>query len=308
MKDTKTLLLALLSFGLIATWAYHFYDKSDYSRRKSALVNDTNSVAAVNIIRDSLQKVYTAAINNFDLRLDSTRNTSDSLQTELNNKVNEINRLKAEISDILKRPNTTSTELLLARQKMKEMEDIIRQLREEKNALEKEKKQLTTQLDDMSGEVMTLQTNIRRADETNRNLTDKIKQASFFVASSLHFTTLHTKEEKEQETSLARKANKFVASFILQNNLNEFPNAEVMIVISQPDGHVLQSSAWDSGSFDSKAEGKKYYTRKMRFDYAKGEQKALIFTLEFEQFQKGTYTLQIWHNGVMIGQTAKTLS
>ena len=307
MKDTRSLLLVLLSFGLIATWAYHFYDKSNYSKPKQELLI-SNSVAEVNKTRDSLQQAYSTTINNLDLQLDSTRNVSDSLQTALNEKINEINRLKTEISNILSRPAATSSELLVARQKMKEMEEIIRQLREEKIALDQEKKQLSTQLDNMNTEVTSLQKNIRRADEDNKNLTDKIKQASVFVASALHFTTLHTNDEKEQETSLARKADKFVASFILQNNFNEFPNTEVMIVINQPDGHVLQNSAWDSGSFDSKTDGKKYYTRKMRFDYMKGEQKALIFTLEFEQFQKGTYTLQIWHNGVMIGQTTKTLS
>jgi len=307
MKDTRSLLLVLLSFGLIATWAYHFYDKSNYSRPKQDLLI-SNSTAEVYKTRDSLQQAYNATISHLDLQLDSSRNISDSLQTALNDKINEINRLKAEISNILNRPAATSSELLVARQKMKEMEDIIRQLREEKNALEQEKKQLSTKLDDMSSEVTSLQKNIRRVDEDNKNLNDKIRQASVFVASALHFTTLRSNDEKEQETSLARKANKFVASFILQNNFNEFPNAEVMIVINQPDGHVLQNSAWDSGSFDTKTDGTKYYTRKMKFDYMKGEQKALIFTLEFEQFQKGTYTLQIWHNGVMIGQTAKTLS
>jgi len=308
MKDTRSLLLVLLSFGLIATWAYHFYDKSNYSHPKQELLISDISAEQANRIRDSLQHVYTATITNLDLRLDSSRTVTDSLQTALNEKVNEINRLKAEISNILNKPAATSSELLLARQKMKEMEEIIRQMREERNTLEQEKKQLANQLDEMSTEVTSLQKNIRRVDEDNKNLNDKIKQASVFVASALHFTTFQTKEEKEQETSLARKANKFVASFILQNNFNEFQNTEVMFVINQPDGHVLQNSAWDSGSFDTKSDGKKYYTRKMKFDYSKGEQKALIFTLDFDTFQKGTYTLQIWHNGVMIGQTVKTLS
>jgi hypothetical protein len=114
--------------------------------------------------------------------------------------------------------------------------------------------------------------------------------------------------DKEQETSLARKADKFVASFVLQNNFNEYMNAEVMVVITEPDGRVLQSSTWDSGSFETKTEGKKNYTRKVRFDYNKGEQKALIFTLDVDVFQKGTYTLQIWHNGILVGEVNKTLS
>jgi predicted nucleic acid-binding Zn-ribbon protein len=309
MKDTKSLLLVLLSFGLVATWIYHFYDKSNNSGRlpESYTRSDTSTANSAKS-RDSLQRTYTAILNNMDLRLDSSRSTSDSLREELENKINEVNRLKAEITNILKSPKTTSTELIVARQKMKEMEEIIRQLREENTAMELEKRQLSARLDQMSGEAENLQKNIRRLDDENKGLKENVKNASVFVASALHFTTLHTRSDKEQETSQAKRANKFVASFILQNNLNEYPNAEVMIVINQPDGRVLQNSAWDSGTFDTKSEGRKNFTRKMRFDYTKGEQKALIFTLDFDTFRKGTYILQIWHNGIKIGETSKTLS
>lgn len=303
MKDTRSLLLALLSFGLVATWAYHFYDKSNYSKSKAQDVAATNTV-----FRDSLEKAYTATLNTLDIQLDSSHNTTDSLQTELNVKINEINRLKAEITQILNKPDASNAELLTAKQKMDEMEGIIRQLRAQNSALEQERRQLVGRLDTMNSAVIGLQNNIRSVKEENKVLNDKIKTASVFVASALHFTTLHVNGEKQQETSQAKKANKFIASFVLQNNFNELPGAEVMIVIDQPDGHVLQSSAWDSGSFDTKNDGKRYYTRKMRFDYIKGEQKALIFAIEFDTFQKGTYTLEIWHNGVKIGETAKTLS
>ena len=297
----------LLSFGLLATWVYHFYDKSTYSRQKPEIyARDSSEIA--NGVRDSLQKAYSATISNLDLRLDSSRNISDSLHTQLVTKVTEITRLKTEISGILKNPKSTNSELTLARQKMSELEEIVKQLRNEKNEMELEKKELTNRLDQMTGEVSSLQRNISRLDEENKSLTEKIKMASVFVASSLHFTALNVMAEKQQETSLARKADKFVASFVLQNNFNEYMNTEIMIVITQPDGNVLQSSAWDSGSFDTKTQGKKNYTRKMRFDYNKGEQKALIFTLDMSGFQKGTYTLQIWHNGILLGEINKTLS
>jgi uncharacterized phage infection (PIP) family protein YhgE len=307
MKDIRSLLLILLSFGLVATWVYHFYDKATYSHPKTEITS-TDSTAVADGVRDSLRKVYSATISNLDLRLDSTRNTSDSLQTQLIIKVKEVNKLKTEISSILKNPKSTNSELSLARQKMKELEDIVEELRNEKNVLELERKELNARLDQMSGEVGNLQQNIRRLDDENKNLAEKIKLASVFVASTLHFTAIDEREVKEQETLQAKKADKFVASFVLQNNFNEYMNAEIMIVIIEPDGHVLQSSTWDSGSFDTRTEGRKSYTRKMRFDYTKGEQKALIFTLDVDTFQKGTYTLQIWHTGMRIGEITKTLN
>jgi hypothetical protein len=58
-------------------------------------------------------------------------------------------------------------------------------------------------------------------------------------------------------------------------------------------------TTWDSGSFETKSEGKKSYTRKMRFDYAKGEQKALIFTLDVAAFsERNVYNADLaqWNN------------
>ena len=124
MKDIRSLLLLLLSFGLVATWAYHIYDKSSYSQQKTE-GHTRDSVQIANEVRDSLQKVYTATINNLDLRLASTRSTSDSLHLQLQTKVNEVNRLKTEISSVLKNPRSTNAELDLARQKMNELESIV---------------------------------------------------------------------------------------------------------------------------------------------------------------------------------------
>jgi hypothetical protein len=307
MKDIRSLLLMLLSFGLVATWVYHLYDKSNYTHQTTPInTKDTATLAVA--VRDSFQKIYSSTISNLDTKLDSSRTTADSLQAQLLIKVNEVNQLKTEISNLLKNPQSTSSELVLAREKLKELEEIVQQLRNEKNSLEVEKKVLMDRLNQMSGEAENQQQNIRRLNDENKNYAEKIKLASVFFASSLHFTALHTRPEKEQETSLAKKANKFVASFVLQNNFNEFPDAEIMLVITEPDGSVLQNSAWDSGSFDTKSEGKKNYTRRMRFDYAKGEQKTLIFTLNVDSLQKGVYTLQIWHNGIRIGVITKTLS
>jgi len=307
MKDIRSLLLTLLSVGLVATWVYHLYDKATYSQRRDN-IGSVDPATITDAVRDSLQKVYSATIDDLDTKLDSTQSNSDSLQAQLGTKVKEINRLKAEISKILKNPHSTNSELAMARQKMKELEAIVEELRTEKNSLETEKEQLNTKLDQLSGEVTDLQNNIHRLDAENKSLTEKIKMASVFVASALHFTAMDVKETKEQETTQARKADKFVMSFILQNNFNDYMNAELVIVILEPDGQVLQSSTWDSGTFDTKTEGKKNFTRKIRFDYIKGEQKTLIFSLDVDSLQKGAYTLQVWHEGLKIGEISRTMN
>jgi chromosome segregation ATPase len=116
-----------------------FLRQVSYSITKSE-TNSVDSIELANRVRDSLQKSYSATISTLDVQLDSSKNTSDSLHTELSikqaqlaNKVNEVNKLKSEITGILKNPKSTNTELTIARQKMNELEVIVQDLRNEKN-------------------------------------------------------------------------------------------------------------------------------------------------------------------------------
>lgn len=306
MKDIRSLLLVLLSIGLVATWVYHIYDKSTYSQRQAGVVT-SDSAAKVAEIRDSLQQVYSATISDLDSRLDSSRHSNDSLREQLTYRINEINILRSEIIAILKNPASTSSELTEAKKKMKELEEKVQELRDQNSSIEAEKKSLTAQLQQVTTEVTTLEKNMRTVDEENKQLKERIKTASVFLASALHFTAIDKKEEIEVPTAQAKKADKLVGSFVLHNNLNQVMNAEVFVIITEPDGHTLQNSNWESGSFETRQGTKKSFTRKVKFDYDKGEQKRLLFSLDVDSFQAGRYKLQVWHDGMLIGEAAETL-
>ena len=83
-------------------------------------------------------------------------------------------------------------------------------------------------------------------------------------------------------------------------------NAEIMVVLVQPDGKVVKSSAWESGSFET-PEGRRIYSCKVRFEYSKGEAKRLSFSVNADKCVKGNYTVQLYQNGVMIAKSSKTL-
>jgi TolA-binding protein len=307
MKDTRSLLLVLLSVGLAATWVYHFYDKANYTRVNAEVYTKDSSAIAQNI-RDSLQKEFTAAVTSFDTRLDSSKTTSDSLQEQLTNRIKEINQLKSEISQVLKNPRSTSAEMKTAKQKMTELEGKVEELRFQNSFMEEEKRTLSARLDHVNGEVSTLEQNMRKLDEENKDLREKIRQAGIFMTSGVRLAAVDVRaNEKEEETAQTKKADKFVASFVVQNNVNQYLNAEVFVVITQPDGQVLQNSAWESGVFDTKEDGRKNYTRRIKFDYEKGEQKQMIFSLASDTFQAGRYKLQVWHQGSLVGENFKML-
>jgi predicted nucleic acid-binding Zn-ribbon protein len=307
MKDIKTLLLGLLSIGLVSTWVYHLYDKMRYSQKRTE-VYIKDSIAVAEAVSDSLQKIYTATINNLDTRLTSTRNNADSLKFQLEVKLNEIYKLKNEIYSILKNRGSTKDDMGVAEKKIATLQELVNELKGQKSSMEEEKKRLGGVMEQLSGEISNLQENMKKLDEENQTLTEKVSLASIFVASELKFSPVALKNSKEQETSVAKKTTKLVISFAVQNNVTQYSNAEVFVVITQPDGKVLKNDIWESSTIETSNGTRKSYTIKLRFEYLKGETKHLVFSLNADEYQQGNYTMQVYHNGYLIGQTTKTLN
>ncbi len=307
MRDTKSLLIVLLSTGLVATWIYHLYDKTQYSQRRTEIyIKD--SIAVAEGIRDSLYKIYNATITDLDTRLDSTSASTDSLKSELDIKARQIRNLQQEINGILGKKGATREELTTARRKIAQLQQMVEDLRARNRTMAEEQSRLNLVMAQLNGDIRNLQQNIRSLDEENKAMTEKINMASLFVASELKLASIAVRGSREGETSLARKTDKFVLSFVVQNNINQYSNAEVFVVVTNPDGEVMQNPVWESRSMETKNEGKKDYTLRVKFDYEKGEQKRHVFTLDTEKFQKGNYRMEVYHNGYLIGRTVRTLS
>ena len=308
MRDNKSLLLALLAGGLIITWVYHIYDKSQYSNHtREIFVKD--SIAVAEAVSDSLRKYYTRTLDQLGvekLEIDSTNNL---LKGELGQRITEINKLRSEIVNILKRKNLTQADLAEAKTKIDDLQQRIDNLKTENSSLTDERIKLNGILAQLNGEMNSLQQNMQKVSAENKELAQKINDASIFIASDIKFTAVNIRpDQKETETNQQKKANKFVTSFTVQNNIVDQQNAEVVVVVSDPSGKSLNTEVWDAGSFETKTEGRKIYTRKVRFEYNKGEPKHLIFTLEPDSFEKGTYKISLYHNGVRIGESSWKLS
>ncbi len=304
MRDSKNLLLLLVSVGLMGTWIYHLYDKSRYSNHLAqVLVKDT--VATQEAVRDSLQKLFTENTK----QLDTTKNLTDSLKGSLDSTMSKIFDLRRQISDILKNRNATNTDLKKARALIAEYQERIAEMKAQNTDLETERTRLNGVLTQLNDEMKGLQDNIDKITLENKALNATIDEASTFIASDMRLSIVTTKSgDKETEVTSAKKANKLIFSFTLQNNIASTAPYDVYVVILQPDNKVLQTDVWGADHFDSKTEGTKAYTTKVHFEYNKGERKKIIYTIQPDNFLSGTYTMQVYQNGVSLGETTKLLN
>ena len=288
----------------MGTWIYHLYDKSYYSNKKTAvLVTDT--LATQEAIRDSLRKLF----DEKTYELDTIKIQADSLKGSLDSTRSKIFSLRQQITDILKNRNATKTDLKTARELIAEYKQRVEEMKAQNNDLETERARLNGVLTQLNDEMKGLQQSIQKITQENKDLTETINQASTFIASDLHLSAVTTKtNSREIEASSAKKANKFIFSFTLQNNIAKDAFYDVYVIITQPGNKVLQTDVWGADYFVSKTEGNKPYTAKIHFEYDRGERKKILYTLQPDNFLPGTYTMQVYQNGISLGETTKLLN
>lgn len=328
-KDSRSLIMLLFPLGLLflsllllfALGLRFYYKGNNKNETAPITIIKKEVVAPASVktdLRDSLLTVYRATINELDNRLDSIWNNTDTSGGQLAIKLNEFYRLRKEITGLLK-TGSSDTDLAQASQKITSLQQKIVQLSERNQDMEEENKRLKEL-------VAQLQKEPKKKAEpaVNKPLTTATKPVipkttvtikapdvantptNSLTATEVRLSAMKMADDKEEETSDAALTGKLVASLTVKNKNQEYENTEVDVVILQPDGQVLQSSAWDVGTFNT-TEGKRVYSKKLKFDYLKGENKKLRITLSAEKLQPGNYTLQVYHNGKLIGRTVKQL-
>lgn len=305
MKDPKSLILLLLaSFSLVLSIVLGYYFINETKKTKPELI----AVTPASPQKDSLQVKYVNTINDLgSLPAPKINGLSDA---DARIKMEELYRLKEEISAILKNTNSSKADLELARLKIDELQKRVEELRNRNDDIEQENKRLSALLKQITGDLNPTVTPQNKPVNTDSKIPADNKLienngSSVFTAYNLSLSAIEA--NTGEETIVAGQTEKLVGSFTVKNNLSQLSNAEMMIVVLQPNGKVLQSSPWESGTFMTN-EGKKIYSCKVKFDYRKGEAKQCNFSIAADSYSGGSYTLQIYYNGILLGRMIKILS
>ncbi len=320
MKDTKffpllslSVLFLLISLVMLGVLGYNVYRQSEDHKElelaKEKLVKSKGHLA-VEKTRDTLQKMYAAAVTAFqpDSSIDATiKSTGPAPLSLLDNKLTDYYKLRNEITSLLK-DSSSASDLELARFKIKELQVRVDELKNRNVDIENENRRLRAMLSKLTSAGnpgiagATDGTNQEERSLPAVKPSFEPNTSAVFSASELSFAAT---DEQDTEVNNAAATEKFSGSVVVRNTLAQ-GSSEVMLVLIQPDGKILKN-AWESGSFETES-GKKIYSRKIKFDYNKGESRRLNFNLPLDNCQKGTYTLQLYSRGKVIGKAAKTVS
>ncbi|TAH07872.1 MAG: hypothetical protein EAZ13_05190 [Sphingobacteriia bacterium] len=305
-RDNRKAIYGVLIAALVLTWGYIFYDKSKSSETILGLETKISNV-------DSARLAIQQEFMDVSSKADSLTQDNLQLQGDLADKNTAIQKLKSNISSILKKNDASKSELAEAKKMIGELNGKIDGLFAEIEQLKGENKQLTntnaqlnTEKTQLTTDKAGLEDNLNKTTTEKKQLEEKVDIASTLHASNIGINAINIKNSgKEKETTTAKRADLIRVSFnIDENRITPTGTKEFYVIVTGPDGKVIS----EGSTFNAREEGTRTYTSKVSVNYEQNKNIPVSFDWrQKDAYKDGEYRIEIYNNGFKIGQSAKTL-
>jgi len=294
---SNKIIIAILIVAIIGSWVYFNYSLSN---TKTEMTKESETKIAV---IDSAKKVLQSQFDAASIKVDSLTASNTQMSSELQEKTNEIVKLKSSIGTILKKKNATEKEIEEAKKMIAELNNQIASLATDLAKAQAENKELNAQNQNLTTQNTTLNTNLNATTKEKERIQDI---ASTLHASSFNIEALRIKDDgSEKKTNNTRRANAIRISFqIDKNKITPTGAQDLYICIVGPDGN----SIGEAGTLSTREDGEKKYANKMTVKY---EQNAVLpISYDIKQgskFSEGEYKIEVYNNGFKIGEGKTTM-
>ena len=297
-RTNKNILIGVLAAGLLGTWGYVLYDKNKSGEK---IANQQTQITTLDSAKTDVQREFDNAL----ARLDSVTGSNNNLQGQLTDRQKEIDAKKSEIRKILNDKNATQSQLAKARTMIADLNEKIGGLEAEVARLSGENQELTTANTTLKTEKADLETNLVTTTTEKDELAKTVDVASTFSASNIQVVPVNEKKSgKEKSTTTAKKVDKLVVSFDVENRIAKSGPADMYLIVTAPDGKVISQSG---NILNTRADGDKSFTAKIPVNYEQGTRKSVQFPIQQSDFLTGNYKIEVYHNGFKIGEGVRSL-
>jgi chaperonin cofactor prefoldin len=239
-------------------------------------------------------------------RLDALTGENNTLKNQANDNNSQISKLKAEISSILSKKNASDAEVKRAKALIAQLNQTIANLEAENARLTGENQVLASNNTQLTQEKQVLQTNLQTTTAEKDELAQTVDVASTFSASNIQITPINEKRNgKEKTTTTAKRVDKLVVSFDVENRVARSGPADIYVIVTGPDGKVIQDAGGTSVS--TRNDGDRPYTYKTTIQYEQGTRKQIQVPMHQDHFQTGDYKIEIYQNGFKIAEGVRSL-
>ena len=299
VNNYKNALIGVLAAGIIAVSGYAIYTKNDTTK---TIQQQETSIAKVSTEKSDVQANFDASL----ARLDSMQTINTGLEGNLTAKNNEIAKVKAEIRSILNKKNATASELGRAKTLIASLNEKITSMEAGIAQLKQDNQLLTNDNVVLKQDKETLSKDLSATKEVKQALEKKVDIASTLNASNIVITPINVKSNgKEKVSTTAKRVDKLVISFDVDNRIIQSGSTDVYVVVLGPDGKAINTG---SETFTTREEVAMPFTAKMPVDLETAKKKNVEFAfIPGNNFVQGAYTVQIYQNGFLIGQGTREL-
>lgn len=279
--------IGVLVLVIIGSWIYFSSSKVDI------ITTYDNKIAVI----DSAKAKIQAEFIEVSAKADSLTNQNTSLQGDLLDKSNQIQKLKSNISTILRKQNATDVELAEAKTLIADLNGKVTNLFADLSKAQAENKDLSAKNEVLNTTNTTLNTNLTATQKERERLQD--------IGSTLHASTfsiqaLRVKDDgSEKVTSNTKRANTIRLSFqIDRNKITPTGAQELFVCITSPDGKAFN----ETGKINTREDGAKAYSNKLSVQYEQNKDLPVSYDIKNITFSEGEYLVEIYHNGFKIGE------
>jgi myosin heavy subunit len=286
------IIIGLLVVALIGSWIY-------FNSSKTELVKENDvKVAAIDSSKNVINTAFIAA----SAKVDSLNLQNAQLSGDLQAKTNEIQKLKSNIGNILKKQNATNKELEEAKTLIAELNNKVSGLVTDLEKAQADNKQLAAKNEDLSNQNSNLNTNLTNTTKEKERLQDI---GSTLHASTFNIESLRVREDgSERKTTNAKRANTIRISFQLdKNKITPSGNQEIYVCLTSPDGKAVGDA-----SITTREDGQKTYSNKLTVQYVQNAVLPVNFDIkQTSKLTEGEYKVEVYNNGFKIGEGKTTL-
>lgn len=297
----KLYISAIVALLLINSVSLYFLfsenrEKTDVMTEKMALQNNFKSLS------DTLDAKNTV--------IDQYIGKNAELDKAIADKEDMLTREKHEIAGLLSKNKLTGAELAKAQVLMAQYQASISDLQTKVDALTAANQQLTQQNQQLATDLSTEKQTTSQLSEQNKGLSQKVAVGSLLPIADLNVEAIKTRNNgKEVAVKRVKAAEQLKISFETgENKVIDPGQVSLYVRIINPKGETI--SVADQGSGTMQCENSDQpcqFTKKADIEYNQTNKKVILYWKQ-DIKDPGTYKIELYQSGHVIGQSAVTLS
>lgn len=299
-KQKKQLTIAgvtALSLLLISALVYIFIQNDKIAEQEQKQAESEKATAELlQISKEELINEYTEYARQYDELQQSISNDSLRMQLEI-----ERQRTRDLLQELERVKSSDAAEITRLKKELATVRQVLESYIKQIDELNIENEQLKEEISVISKQHDAAQQKITTLSQQTEELSEKVDIASQLDAFGI---TMQMTNAKEKEVSRIKKAKFFKIFFnIAKNVTTETGNKTIYVRILKPDEELLTKDAANLFSYEDREIG---YSIKKYIEFDGNETSVSVFWPIEETLSAGTYRVQLFVDGNMIGESSFT--